>query len=182
VLNKPNPIMSVAVLIALASTVTNGQATGHAFSEVTLDTAQGALPTQLAAAVQKASQKGLTPVVDLGASWCEPCHLVDDVIHQPAMQSVMQKMYVIHLDFDVWQSPLGAMGADVNTGIQRVFAIDHTGRPAGEPWRPRDIPDSLNQKGDEEGFRLSLMAYFAKAQATFAAAQAPPPPAKPPAH
>jgi thiol-disulfide isomerase/thioredoxin len=169
-INK-DPVKVAVLLISLASAVASGQTTDHTFSEVTLNPAQGTLLPQLAAAVQKADQQGLTPVVDVGASWCEPCHLVDAVIHLPEMGAIMQKMYVIHLDLDVWGRRLRVLGINLES-VPRVFALGHTGMPSGELWRPNNIPDSLKkQKGDKEAFRLSLITYFATARANFAQAQ-----------
>ena len=123
---------------------------------------------QLAAATQAARRRGRTPIVEIGAPWCGPCHQLEGVLQGPEMREAMQHMYVISLNLDLWQPTLARVGFDVNTGIPRMVVIDSTGRPVGEPWRPRDVPDSLIQQlGGEGAWRMTLTALFAKAQQLF---------------
>src|SRR6185312_10524467 len=110
----------------------------------------------------------LTPILDIGATWCEPCHLLDTVFRMPMLQPTMQRMYLIHLDLDEWHDALDSLHVDVNTGIPRVQALDVTGRPSGEPWRPRDVPDSLATLGLNAGWAVSLKSYCENAQHLFA--------------
>lgn len=164
-------VTAVTFLTLIGAPSAHAQNTSSTINEATIGNTSAALLPQLAAEVKKASDHGLTPVADVGASWCEPCHLVDHVLHDTSMKATMAKMYVIHLDLDIWKDSLAAMGADVNTGIPRLFKLSHAGKPVGEPWRPRDIPDSLQQKGTDEAFRLSIIDYFKNARAQFAQAK-----------
>lgn len=135
----------------------------------TLSLRQDSTPlTQLAAATRAARRQGRTPIVEIGASWCGPCHALEDVLEGSDMRTAMQQMYVVSLDIDQWHNALANLGFDVNTGIPRIAMIDSTGHPVGEPWRPRDVPDSLTDKlGMEGAWRVTLTALFAKAREQF---------------
>lgn len=123
---------------------------------------------QLAAAVRAARRRGRTPVVEVGAPWCGPCHVLEGVLEGPDMRAATQQMEVLSLNLDLWREALATLGFDVNTGIPRVVVIDSTGHPVGEPWRPRDVPDSLTERlGTEGGWRVTLTALFAKAREQF---------------
>jgi hypothetical protein len=129
---------------------------------VTLTPAQGALVPLLAAASDTARRRSLTPVLDIGATWCGPCQTLNDLLASADMRPVVNKMYLIHLDLDVWHDALDSLGVDVNTGIPRLQALSGKSLPTGEPWRPRDVPERT-----EEGWRASIRDYFAHAKKLF---------------
>lgn len=123
---------------------------------------------QLVAAVQAARRDGRTPIVELGAPWCGPCHVLESVLRNTDMAAIMRTMSVISLNNDNWREALVALGFDAESGIPRLFVIDSTGHPVGEPWRPRDVPDSLVTKlGTEGAWRVTTTALFTKAQQQF---------------
>lgn len=136
-------------------------------SSVTLTPSQGSLVALLTKAGQTARSRSLTPVLDIGASWCEPCHMLNDLFASDDMRPAVKKMYLIHLDLDQWHDALDSLGVDVNTGIPRVQALNAKGLPSGEPWRPRDVPG-----GTVDAWPASLKGYFAGAQKLFAQASA----------
>ena len=156
----------------LSDTVPAPATTDSVIVEVTLTADHGALLSQLGAETKKARKQGRTPIIDVGASWCQPCHIVERVFRQPAMQATMRGVYLIHLDLDVWKSDLEALGVEVG-GIPRVVAVDTTGRPSGEPWRPRDIPPAIQQHGVEAAFQETLITFCDSARTRFTAAASP---------
>lgn len=130
----PGPVRAGAV-------VDSGQS-DTLYPHITLVPAQGSLATQLEQAIQHARRRHLTPILDVGASWCGPCHALDSVLASAAMRPVVRHLYVIHVDDDLWHWELDNLGVRVTT-LPRMVALTADGHPATDPVA--DIPPSLRQ-------------------------------------
>ncbi len=100
------------------------------FVAVTLKAADGKLADLLPAEAQKATDRGLTPFVELYADWCAPCQALSKSLSDPRMIDAFTGTYIIRLNVDDWKDALPGAGftADV---IPIFFAVDPAGKPTG---------------------------------------------------
>lgn len=145
------------------------------FSQVTIDPKDGPLLTQLAAQAAKAAALGRTPILDIGAVWCGPCHVLNHLMRLRGLRETMRDMYVIHADADPWGGALSAAGVGT-TSLPLVVALTHNGHPTtimiGGVSSP---PDSVLQRPgvnfDQvkiQAARPDLQQFFRAARAEFA--------------
>lgn len=78
----------------------------------------------------KANALGVSPFVQVHASWCGPCRALEASMHDPRMANAFQETYIIRMDLDLWQESLRAAGMRSVT-VPMFFALDRTGRPTG---------------------------------------------------
>jgi thiol-disulfide isomerase/thioredoxin len=117
---------------------------GVAFHE--LKPGNGALPSLIAAEVQKARAQNLKPVVYVSATWCGPCNALKHSLDDPQMVDAFRGAYVIKLDLDAWEAPLKAAGYQVDS-VPVFFQLDAAGRPTGKnltgaAWQD-DVPANM---------------------------------------
>ena len=140
------------------------------YTSVTLVPAHGPLPDQLAAEVHNAIQRGQTPIMDVGATWCGPCHDLDHALQLSALQSAVRGMYVMHVDLDQWQPALGALGLSINH-VPLVVTLDRTGKPTTQyltqtiDCQPSESVEAAVQRGAAAG----VVAYLSAAREAWGA-------------
>jgi hypothetical protein len=104
--------------------------TDGAMSELTLTPGHGPLTEQLRTVAQHAWSTAHIPIVDVGAPWCVACHTLDKFLHSADMQQAMQRVQLIHLNFDFWAESLDSLGvAASDSAVPVLFVIDSAGRP-----------------------------------------------------
>jgi hypothetical protein len=107
---------------------------------------QGALPALLKTEIAKATAQNLTPFVELGATWCGPCHHLQNSLGDKRMIDAFSGTYIIRLDVDAWKDQLKPLGF-VSDSIPAIFAIDAAGKATGPvitggAWG-EDIPENM---------------------------------------
>ena len=104
------------------------------FTFVVLIPKNGPLATQLKIQVTQAEHMHRTPIIEVGATWCAACHQLEEAMRQPGMREAMRGMYVIHIDADrpEWAEEGPKLGIDISA-LPTVMALDHNGRPTGQP-------------------------------------------------
>ncbi len=91
---------------------------------------QGKLADLLKGEIAKAAKLHRTPFVQLGATWCGPCHDLESSLSDKRMIDAFASTYIIHLDVDAWKGELETFGYSAD-GIPAFFAIDTTGKATG---------------------------------------------------
>jgi thiol-disulfide isomerase/thioredoxin len=94
----------------------------------------GSLVSQLAKGAREASDLGLLPVAEFGATWCPACVAIQQALAagEPLMVDAFRGVYVIRIDVDLWpKSEIAAAGFDVPV-IPKFFKLDSEGRPTGD--------------------------------------------------
>ena len=142
------------------------------FSQVTVTAKKGPLLTQLAAAATKAAALGRTPVLDVGAVWCGPCHMLNRIMRLPGLRETMRGMYVIHADADEMRTELQALGVNL-WSLPSLLPIGRDGRPVNDPIPavPADSTYTAKDQSDQEQMRedrIELRQIFDAARARFA--------------
>jgi thiol:disulfide interchange protein len=94
---------------------------------------RGKLPQLVAAEIAKAKASGLTPFLEVGATWCGPCQALEASLHNKDMVDAFAGAYVIHLDVNEWDTqdemaPLGIEGG----GMPFVVAINPKGHAVAQ--------------------------------------------------
>lgn len=105
----------------------------------------GSLLDLLKKEVGRAKGKGLTPVVQMTATWCVPCRQLEGSMGDAAMQDAFAGTYVIRLDLDAWKSQLADAGFTTG-GVPAFFRLGDDGRPVaminGGAWA-ENIPKNM---------------------------------------
>lgn len=106
---------------------------------IELEPASTGLAALLAGHAQRAGEQGLAPVLYVGASWCQPCKLLEQHRDDPQVARALRGTYTIELDFDDWTvAELSASGYEMQA-VPVFFAIGADGKAAGPrldggPW------------------------------------------------
>ena len=116
----------------------------------------GGLAPLLKTELEKAKQKGLKPVIYIGATWCKPCKAIKGYREDPMMLDALSGTYVIDLDIDEWKPPdLRPFG--FNAGVVPYFyVVDGEGRSTG-----RTITSSVWAEDIPVNMAPPLKAFFA---------------------
>jgi hypothetical protein len=130
-------MMKVAAIVLACVLMSSGvfasdvpsQAAGVQLVDVSAPNAD--LAKTLQAQVQEAQQKGLTPYVQLVATWCSHCHKLDASLSQPLMQDAYKGAYIVRLDFDTYRDQLAELGFNVNKGVPAIYGMNAQGKPTG---------------------------------------------------
>jgi hypothetical protein len=90
-----------------------------------------ALADGVKAEVAKAQAKKLTPIVYVGATWCDPCLALKKHRDDPKMVDAFEGTFVIEIDADDWNAAsFGALG--YKTSVIPIFiAVDAEGKATG---------------------------------------------------
>ena len=94
---------------------------------------RGKLPQLLKTEIARAKALGLTPFLELGATWCGPCRELEANLHKKDFIDAFSGAYMIHLDIDDWdiRSELGPLGY-TQMGIPIIAALNKDGRLTSE--------------------------------------------------
>jgi thiol:disulfide interchange protein len=137
----------LAVVLSAAVGCHRGTATARERTDVTVLTpANGALPSQLAAAATKAKADGKRPFVEISAQWCHSCKDLHAAMSDPRMVDAFNGTHIVELDIDAWRDELAGVGLDV-TSVPTFFELGEDGRPTGrklvgDAWS-KDVPSSM---------------------------------------
>ena len=129
---------------------------------------QGKLADLLKTQVATATALGRTPFVELGATWCENCHLLDTSLGDARMVDAFAGTYIIRLDIDQWgQRLLDTLGLSADQGVPAIYAVDTVGRGMGPDitiglsatvpgwdWSPAKIAPAFKKYFGEHRWRL----------------------------
>lgn len=90
---------------------------------------QGQLSPLIKAEIRRATARGMTPFLEVGAEWCGPCKALEESLQTPEMIDAFSGAYVIHLDVDDWDvdKDFAPLGIHSNDGIPFIEGIDTTG-------------------------------------------------------
>jgi thiol-disulfide isomerase/thioredoxin len=84
----------------------------------------------LKAEVDKATQQGLKPYVELWATWCEPCTAIKKSMNDSRMKAAFKGAYIVQIDVDAWGAKLDGTGFSSSV-IPVFYALDAEGKPTG---------------------------------------------------
>jgi len=85
------------------------------------------LGPELRALAQEASRAGARVLVELGASWCEPCRALDAAFARESNRAVLAGWWLVEVDVDALP-PGPVLGHSLHT-VPALVRLDRSGRP-----------------------------------------------------
>jgi hypothetical protein len=131
---------AVAILVVLTTAFSaNNTALGQDSSVLPtwrrVDARPGlSLEFQLQILAEQAANLELTPIVELGAVWCAPCHQLDRWFSQPLAEDVLAGTLVIQIDIDAFPSAdLARLGLHAPS-VPVAYLLGPDGRASAGPF------------------------------------------------
>ncbi|HZX40374.1 MAG TPA: thioredoxin family protein, partial [Myxococcaceae bacterium] len=84
---------------------------------------------ELRAVAQEAARSGARVLVELGASWCEPCRALDAAFARESNRPVLAGWWLVEVDVDALP-PGQVLGRPVHT-VPALVRLDRSGRAGG---------------------------------------------------
>jgi len=95
------------------------------------------LGPELRAVAEEASRSGARVLVELGASWCEPCRALDAAFARESNRAVLAGWWLVEVDVDSLP-PGPVLGRSVHT-VPALVRLDRSGR--AQAWlQGADLP------------------------------------------
>ena len=93
---------------------------------------QGQLSDLLKMHVAKAKALHRTPYVELSATWCENCVLLEKSMKDPQVVDAFAGTYLVRLDIDQWdKTQLRTLGLSADAGVPAIYAVDSAAKGTG---------------------------------------------------
>ena len=110
--------------------------TGSTFVPLTSKegTLHGQLSTLLKAEAARARANGRTVFVNIGAPWCGPCVVLEEMLTDKRMVDAFLGAELVHLDVDEWTDELDPLNFTPGS-LPAIFAVDENGKATSEVLR-----------------------------------------------
>lgn len=113
----------------------------------------------IAAALDRAEDRGTRVLIDFGADWCPPCHVVDKRFHEPDVAAQLDAGFeVVKVDVGDWDRNMDLFYDDygdyTRNAIPAIVILD----PSGDVVGSTADHDDLDEMSDA-AFRETLTAW-----------------------